>query len=225
MTVTTCWSVKGGAGTTVIAAGLGLACPEPVTLIDLQGELPAALGLPEPAGQGLADWFSSDAPPAAIDDLAFDAGRSLRVVHRGVGAVEPDHERWAELAAWLAATLRPFVVDAGSAPPPPALAAAGRGDDDVGRRELLVVRPCYLTLRRACILVARPDGVIVVDDHHHALTSTDVARSIGAPVVAEVAVDPAIARAVDAGLLAARVPQSLVRPLRHVLVTAERTAA
>jgi hypothetical protein len=225
MAVTTCWSVKGGAGTTVVAAGLALACPEPVTLIDLPGELPAVLGICEPAGQGLADWFASSAPPEAIDDLALDAGRGLRVVPRGVGSIDPDHERWAELAGWLTAAARPFVVDAGAAPPPPALAAAGRADDEASRRELLVVRPCYLTLRRACALAWRPDGAIIVDDHHHALTRADVARSIGVPVVAEIAVDPAVARAVDAGLLAARVPSSLVRPLRHLLVATERPAA
>jgi hypothetical protein len=36
------------------------------------------------------------------------------------------------------------------------------------------------------------------------------------PVEATVAIDPAIARAVDAGLLAARLPRSLGRDLRRV---------
>jgi hypothetical protein len=36
---------------------------------------------------------------------------------------------------------------------------------------------------------------------------------LGAPVVAEVPVDPAVSRAVDAGLLACRIPASLVDAL------------
>ena len=36
---------------------------------------------------------------------------------------------------------------------------------------------------------------------------------LGAPVVAEVGVEPAVARAVDAGLLATRLPRSLERAL------------
>ena len=63
MPVTVCWSVKGGSGTTVVAATLALSCPTDSLLVDLDGELPAVLGLPEPAGQGVADWLASDAPP------------------------------------------------------------------------------------------------------------------------------------------------------------------
>jgi hypothetical protein len=36
---------------------------------------------------------------------------------------------------------------------------------------------------------------------------------VGAPVVAEVSVDPQVARAVDAGLLATRLPRGLAREL------------
>ena len=52
MPVTVCWSVKGGSGTTVVAATLALSCPTASLLVDLDGELPAVLGLPEPSGQG-----------------------------------------------------------------------------------------------------------------------------------------------------------------------------
>ena len=53
----------------------------------------------------------------------------------------------------------------------------------------------------------RPNGVIVVDEPGHALTVRDIERAIGAPVVAVMSFDPAIARAVDAGLLATRLPR------------------
>nr|MBO2501138.1 hypothetical protein [Thermoanaerobacterales bacterium] len=53
-----CWSVKGGVGTSVVAASLALllardAAPGAV-LADLAGDAPAVLGLPEPAGPGVA---------------------------------------------------------------------------------------------------------------------------------------------------------------------------
>ena len=48
------------------------------------------------------------------------------------------------------------------------------------------------------------------------LTAGDVASVIGTPVVAELAVDPAVARAVDAGLFAARLPRSFASAVRQV---------
>jgi len=48
-----CWSTKGGAGTTVVTAALGLVLarrhPAGALLVDLAGDLPAALGLPPDA--------------------------------------------------------------------------------------------------------------------------------------------------------------------------------
>lgn len=48
-----------------------------------------------------------------------------------------------------------------------------------------------------------------------ALDRTDVETVVGAPVQAEVPLDPAVARAVDAGLLASRLPRGLERALRR----------
>jgi hypothetical protein len=48
-----------------------------------------------------------------------------------------------------------------------------------------------------------------------ALTRRDVEEVLGVPVRAEVDVDPAVARAVDAGLLASRLPRALERGLRN----------
>jgi hypothetical protein len=83
-------------------------------------------------------------------------------------------------------------------------------------RDLLVKRPCYLTLRRIGRHAARPSGVVLLAERHRSLGARDVAQCVGAPVVAQVPLDPAIARAVDAGLLAGRVPSSLTKPLRAV---------
>ena len=83
-------------------------------------------------------------------------------------------------------------------------------------RSLLVLRPCYLALRRAVACAVRPSGVVLVAEAGRAITADDVADSLGVPVVAEVVVTDAVARAVDAGLLASRLPRSLLRDLRTV---------
>ena len=80
---------------------------------------------------------------------------------------------------------------------------------------LLVTRACYLALRRAADPPLRPSGVVLVTEPGRALDRTDVEQVVGAPVRAEVALDPAVARAVDAGLLASRLPRGLERALRR----------
>jgi hypothetical protein len=83
-------------------------------------------------------------------------------------------------------------------------------------RSLLVIRPCIMALRHARKAVQRPTGVVVVREPGRVLKSEDIAHAVGAPLLAEVETDPAVARAVDAGLLAsARLPRSIERALRH----------
>ena len=206
MPVTICWSAKGGSGTTVVAAALALGCPTSSLLVDLDGELPMVLGLPDPGGQGVADWLASDADAAALGDLGVMAERTTTLVPRGTTEVDRTSPRWPELLAWLAGQGH-VVVDAGTRPPvverPPP-----------GVRSLLVTRPCYVSLRRAMAVAERPDGVVLVVEPGRALGSRDVEHALGAPVVARVSHDPAIARAVDAGLLRARLPRLLRRELR-----------
>ena len=60
--VTVCWSPKGGSGTTVVAASLALVLAQReggALLVDLAGDVPAALGMPEPSGQGAVDWLAA----------------------------------------------------------------------------------------------------------------------------------------------------------------------
>ena len=67
-------------------------------------------------------------------------------------------------------------------------------------RSYLVVRNDYLALRRA--LVAPPTtGVVLVLEPDRSLGRRDVVDVIGVPIVAELAVSPAVARSIDAGLL------------------------
>jgi hypothetical protein len=77
-----------------------------------------------------------------------------------------------------------------------------------------VTRPCYLSLRRAVSLALRPSGVVVMNEAWRALGADDIEHVLGTPVVAEVPHDPAVARAVDAGVLASRLPHGLERAMR-----------
>lgn len=220
MAVITCWSLKGGSGTTVVAAGLALAGPGAV-LVDLDGELPAALGMAEPPGQGLSEWLASEAPPSAVGDLAVAIDRRTSIVPRGADPIDREHRRWPALTDWMAADRRLFVIDAGTGIPPEALVSAPRQ----GVRNVLVTRPCYLSLRRLQSSAVRPGAVVLLAERDRALGARDVAHSAGAPVLAQVPDDPAIARAVDAGLLASRLPGSLLKPLRQLRRACRQAAA
>ena len=69
-----------------------------------------------------------------------------------------------------------------------------------------MTRPCYLALTRATEHRASIDGIVVVEEPGRSLRIADIEATLGAPVVARVLLDPAVARAVDSGLLIARLP-------------------
>jgi hypothetical protein len=69
-----------------------------------------------------------------------------------------------------------------------------------------------MSLRRA-INGQRPDGIVLIEEPGRALTSKDIASVLSLPVVANIPFESAISRAVDAGLLASRLPQLLQRHL------------
>lgn len=203
------WGVKGGSGVSVTAAAAALeaAGSGRTLLVDLVGDQPAVLGLEEPSGPGVLDWCAADAASGdALDRLEFPVADGLDLLPAGRGAPCPI-DRVTDLWPALVAGRRTVVVDAGvfaDAPPVP-----------VGR-SLLVIRSCYLALRRASRLTRRPDGVVVVLDPGRALDRRDVGDVVGAPVAASIDVDPAIARAVDAGTFAHRVPPRLRASVRRL---------
>jgi MinD-like ATPase involved in chromosome partitioning or flagellar assembly len=211
-----CWSVKGGSGTTVVATALALlharAAPDGAVLADLVGDVPAALGVPEPAGPGLAGWLAAadDVGADAIDRLAVTVAPGLQLLATGPPEPPARPGRGAALAAVLARHERPVIIDAGSSPVGAALDVAASA-----AVSLLVVRPCFLALRRAVAAPVRPSGVVLVREPGRSLGRRDVEDALQVPVCAEVDLEPAIARAVDAGLLAARLPRSLAHALRH----------
>ena len=206
--LTLCWAAKGGSGTTVVVAAMGLSVAPPVLLVDLDGDLPSVYGLTEPSLPGVHDWVLSDAEPDRLIDLAIPVTPDVSVVCAGLARAPGDAERWQTLGAALGAHPATVVVDAGTGAPPEHLVGAAN-------RSLLVTRACYLALRRAVALEVRPSGVVLVDEPGRALRARDVEAAIDAPVVATLALDPAVARAVDAGLLAARLPRLIQRELRN----------
>src|SRR5437660_119644 len=108
----------------------------------------------------------------------------------------------------------PTVVDLGLAQTP-----AARAVLEVADASLVVVRGCYLTLRRAvgAAPLAHATGVVHVAEPGRAIGRRDVAGVLDRPVLAEVPVRAAIARAVDAGLLPTRLPDVLARPVHEAL--------
>lgn len=210
-----CSTVKGGSGTSVVAASLAIAAlrvhPESTSLVvDLAGDQPAVLGLPEPAF-GLTDWM------AQRNDLRFEDAMGvherLHLVGRGRGLLPSSHhESWNDLRDELLERSRrgdTVVVD------------VGRGvlpcDFDDPALRLLVVQPCYMALRR--FVENRPDvdGTVVVCPPDRVLTVSDVATVTELPVLAQIPMHPDVARRVDAGLLRSRLPRIIHVPLAALL--------
>ena len=80
-------------------------------------------------------------------------------------AIAPDNQ-WSRLATALAA-LDTVIVDTGTGCPPQAL-------HEAAEQSLLIIRPCFMAIRRAQRLTIRPTGIVLVDEPGRALTSTDV---------------------------------------------------
>lgn len=201
------WAVKGGSGATVLAAthAIRAAAYGPTLIVDLDGDTPGTLGVPAPSA-GVADWLGAGdhVPSDALDRLAVSVGPNLRLLGRGQGPLQP--ERADVLVELLAASPHTVVVDCGTRPGP-----VGRRTAQRAGRSVLVTRACYLALRRQAADGLAPTEVAVVREPNRSLDLDDVARSVGAPVRLTVPHDPGIARAVDAGLLACRLPRALVR--------------
>ena len=219
----TCWSTKGGSGTTVMAALVSLHAAQdrnrPVLLVDLCGDLPAVFGASE-SSTGLSQWLHSDLAPESLERVLVELTPGLSLLPRGPGPLSA--RRADDLVAWLSAD-GIVVVDAGVLRAEVGETDAGRAADELrwrmaaeADRSVLITRACYLALRRTVSLSVRPSGVVLVAEAGRALTRADCERAIGAPVLATVAVDPDIARAVDAGMLRTRVPKGAVKALSRL---------
>lgn len=223
--VTVCWSIKGGSGTSVVASALALTASrrnQATLLFDFDGDALRITGNEHETTSGIWPWLLAD-PSVGYEALLrlavpIDSACSVIPSGRTRGSFE-EHDlsadRWHRLIAGLRAEARSVVVDLGSIP-----AHVGTGRAEVlssADCSLLVVRPCFLALRRAVELAVRPDGVVLVREDGRSLGRGDVEAALGVPVVAEIPVLPSIARSVDSGLFGDRLPRPLERSVRSLL--------
>lgn len=126
--------------------------------------------------------------------------RRTVVVDLGLGLSSAHEAASGRPSAWGGSALHPFL--------------------DAATSSLLVTRPCYLSLHRAA-RSRRPHGVVLVDEPGRVLRPADVSNALGVPVLAFVPWEAAVSRAVDAGLLAQRIPRALQPLWSAIPVAAE----
>ena len=219
------WSVKGGVGTSVVAAATAIRLASEdreTTLVDLTGDQPALLGMiagAMPSEPGIGDWMAAGDGVAAdaIGRLLEDVAPGLRLLRHGsrpaLGPgldldIQPsldDRRRRLVLALEVLARIGPVVVDAGLDP------FELRSDLATAHRPVCVLRSCYLALTRAQRVSGPYDWVILVEEPGRALRARDVASAVGASNVKRVAWDPRVARSVDAGTIVSMLPPPLRR--------------
>lgn len=201
------FSAKGGSGCSVSAAAAALesARERPTLLVDLAGDQPAILGI-EADGSGLAAWYEAESPPPdALWRLEVEVKQNLSLLPLGTRRAVGSPSQYQVLALMLAEDRRSVVVDVGR-DSISAVALLG-----AATRTVLVTRACYLAVKAAGF-GPRADEVLLVKEPGRALGRNDVSVALGLPVTVTVPWDPAVARAVDAGLIASnRVPRSLRR--------------
>ena len=210
------WSVKGGVGTSVVAAATAIRLASDdreATLVDLTGDQPALLGMiagAEPSEPGIGDWMAAGDGVAAdaIGRLLEDVAPGLRLLRQGtrpaLDSLDDGRQRLV-LALEVLARIGPVVVDAGLDP------FELRSDLAARHRPVCVLRSCYLALTRAQRVSGPYDRVVLVEEPGRALRVRDVASAVGASNVERVAWDPRVARSVDAGTIVSMLPPPLRR--------------
>jgi len=208
-----CWSVKGGVGTSVVAAAIALRLAHDgrdTTLVDLEGDQPELLGLVRgaaPSEPGIGDWIAAGegVPADAIGRLLEEVTRGLRLLRAGsVSPAGADPARL-KLAFDMLSGTGPVVVDAGLDP--------GNFRAELGEphRSVCVLRSCFLAVSRAQRIADDIDHVILVTEPGRSLRSSDVAAAVGAGRVDRIAWDPRVARTIDAGTIVGVLPMPLRR--------------
>jgi len=217
------WSATGGSGTSVFTAACALVLARHgretghaagVRVADLAGDLPAVFGLGADPDVGLADWLDAgaEAPTEALDRLVTEVAAGVALLPRGRGSRVatslPAPENGAALAVALSHGSSPVLVDCGTAREPATAAVV-----EVADVAVVVLRGCYLALRRAVHAppLEHTAGVVLLDEPGRSLGAKEIAEVLDLPVLARVPVKDEIARAVDAGVLPARLPQPLAR--------------
>ena len=207
-----CWSSKGGAGTTVVAAALALLLAAPrrrrrAARRPGRRRARRPRPAPSPTGPGLAGWLAAGA------DVPRRRARPAR------GARRPRASRLLARGPGPLADRRGPRCSPRCSPPTPGRVVVDCGTDAARRAPLarrrrrhpVAARHPAVLPRRCAGRVARPlrpPGSCCVDRAEPALTRArrrGRARRAGGR---RGRVDPAVARAVDAGLLATRLPRT-----------------
>jgi hypothetical protein len=191
-----------------------------VRVADLAGDLPAVFGLGADPDVGLADWLDAgaEAPTEALDRLLVEVAPGVALLPRGRGprmsTTLPAPESGAALAVALTQGSSPVLIDCGTAREP-----AARAVLEVADVSVVVLRGCYLALRRAVHAppLEHTAGVVLLDEPGRSLGAREIGEVLDLPVFARVPVKDAIARAVDAGVLPARLPEPLARAASDVV--------
>ncbi len=221
--ITLCHAAKGGSGTTIVACLRAIESPGPVLLVDLEGDVPDMLGLPEPERPGVIDWLTSRAPIAHLDDLLIEVTPNARLLpatntespgSTRSAVAQACSERWDELIDWFGEWAHDsggsIVIDAGTTALPSTFS-------EQCPSRWLVTRACYLSLRRATRLATLPTATVVIDEPGRALRHRDIENSVRAPIIATIPWDIRVARSIDTGLLGARrLPRAVHRSMRGV---------
>jgi hypothetical protein len=184
-----------------------------VRIADLAGDQPAIFNLGTDPELGLADWLAAgpEAPTDALDRLLVEVTAGIGLLPwggRDPGAAPPA-EAGAALAVALGHGSVTTLVDCGTARDP-----ASRALVEVADVSLVVLRGCYLALRRAVHepALAATAGAVLLEEPGRARSAPQVSE-----VLARVPVKSLIARSVDAGVLAGRLPDPLARAASDLL--------
>jgi len=181
MSTTTFVGAKGGVGTSTVAALHALELARHGQTVRLTANEP-----PRPGQASLArrdDW-PRHPEVSGVDDLATLLGLPTLQPGEVVNVVP------GLTLAGCRATTGHNVVDAGT-----------DVSSDHSGTIYVVLRNDYLSLLRAHAAPRRTAGVVLVTDSNHALGRGDITNALHLPIVAELAMDPAIARAIDDGQL------------------------
>ena len=147
--VTLCWAAKGGSGTTVVTASMALATPRPRCSSISTANCPLSSGCPNRSGPA-SPTGSPPTPRRATSPICCSTSGRRRGCSRGAAtpACAPCRAPIAGPSSRLAPRLADehggdVTIDGRTGTPPAPLIE--RVD-----HALLVTRPCYLSLRRAC---------------------------------------------------------------------------
>jgi hypothetical protein len=199
------WSAKGGVGVTACSIAFAGVCARfgQVTLVDLHGDAAVGVGMSlSPEQQGISDWLAArdKVGSDALAALSISITDSLSIIPCGsIEITETD-------ALFLLSALAQFsqvVIDVGNVTANNfAMSVAMHA-----QQSLMVTRPCYLSLHNALRVPFRASGLVYVGEPSRALHRGDIEDALGVSTAVHMPFDPAVARALDAGVLHSKIPR------------------